>query len=525
MAEGLAVTVTGAAMVAGENTSSIAMQSHTPFPSHAAGKGGSFPAYNVMRLPPWFELRSCDVGTGQRLAAIRQVLVHRRPKPPFPPACPPFARLAFTGGSRILAPPSRRWHAGNIASWLNTASMVPSTWRPSTNSKISISVLAFSDNRRRFVAPYRPGGSSTRRSASRETHMTDSTPNKPPRRPRYHGRNPRKFDEKYKEQQPGKHADTVAKVIARGQTPAGTHRPIMVRKVLQVLAPQPGQIAVDCTLGYGGHARELLAAVQPGGRLLAVDRDPIELPKSEARLRAMGFPAESLIVKRMNYAGLVRFLEAEAPYGADVLLADLGLSSMQIDDPARGFTFKVDGALDMRMNPQHGQPASALLSTLSEPDLAQILKDNADEPLANGLARAILLAHDRTPLTTTRELAAVVRSAMVSQSPPSSGPPDDAVRRVFQALRIEVNDEFGSLDAFLGQLPRCLKAGGRVAILSFHSGEDRRVKKAFKIGLSDGKYALISDDVIRPSAEEQRANPRSSAAKLRWAIRATADVS
>jgi len=355
--------------------------------------------------------------------------------------------------------------------------------------------------------------------------MTDSAPDKPSRRPRYRGTNPRQFNEKYKEHQPEKYADDVAKVIARGRTPVGTHRPIMVREVLKALAPQPGHIAVDCTLGYGGHAQELLAAVQPGGRLLAVDRDPIELPKAESRLRALGFPADSLVVKRMNYAGIARFIEAEAPGGADVLLADLGLSSMQIDDPARGFTFKVDGPLDMRMNPKHGQPASSLLSTLSEHELARILKDNADEPLASILARAILLAHDRTPLTTTRELAAVVGSAMVAQSHRSSETADEAVRRVFQALRIAVNDELGSLDIFLGQLPRCLKTGGRVAILSFHSGEDRRVKRAFKNGLRDGRYASISDDVIRPSAEEQRANPRSSAAKLRWAIRSAADVS
>lgn len=354
--------------------------------------------------------------------------------------------------------------------------------------------------------------------------MTDSTPGKVPRRRRYRGGNPRQFNEKYKEHQPEKYADDVAKVIARGKTPAGTHRPIMVREVLTTLTPRPGHIAVDCTLGYGGHAQQLLAAVQPGGRLLALDRDPIELPKTEARLRAMGFPAQCLVVKRMNYAGIARFIEAEALEGADVLLADLGLSSMQIDDPARGFTFKNDGPLDMRMNPNHGQPASALLSKLSENELAQLLKDNADELLASTLARAILLHHERTPLTTTHELAAVVRSVMVAQSDRSSGPADHAVRRVFQALRIAVNDEFGSLDALLRQLPRCLKAGGRVAILSFHSGEDRRVKKAFKNGLSDGLYASISDDVIRASEEEQRANPRSSAAKLRWAIRAAPDV-
>lgn len=358
------------------------------------------------------------------------------------------------------------------------------------------------------------------RLTSRTTRMTDSSPDKPPRRPRYRGTNPRQFHEKYKEHQPAKYADDVAKVIASGKTPAGTHRPIMVREVLMALAPKAGEIAVDCTLGYGGHSQELLAAVQPGGRLLAVDADPVELPKAEARLRGLGFPNESLVVKRMNYAGIAQFVEAEAPGGADVLLADLGLSSMQIDDPLRGFTFKVEGPLDMRMNPEHGQPASGLLSKLSEHDLARLLKDNADEPLASTLARAILIAHRSAPLTTTGALAAVVRSAMVAQAHRSSEKPDDAVRRVFQALRIAVNDEFGSLDTFLAQLPYCLKPGGRIAILSFHSGEDRRVKKAFKSGVNNGLYASISDEIIRPSVEEQRANPRSSSAKLRWAIRA-----
>jgi 16S rRNA (cytosine1402-N4)-methyltransferase len=354
--------------------------------------------------------------------------------------------------------------------------------------------------------------------------MTDLTPDKPPRRVRYRGTNPRHFHEKYKEHQPEKYADDVAKVLASGKTPAGTHRPILLREVLQTLDPQPGHVAVDCTLGYGGHAQELLAAVQPGGRLLALDSDPVELAKTESRLQALGHPLESLLVKRMNFAGIGRFIEAEVPGGADILLADLGLSSMQIDDPARGFTFKVDGPLDMRMNPHHGQPASALLSKLSEHELARLLKDNADEPLASTLARAILAANDRTPLTTTRGLAVVVRNAMQTQSQRTNDSPDDAVRRVFQALRIAVNDEFGSLDSLLAQLPSCLKAGGRVAILSFHSGEDRRVKKAFKLGLAGGVYASISDEIIRPSAEEQRANPRSSSAKLRWAIRAENDA-
>lgn len=351
--------------------------------------------------------------------------------------------------------------------------------------------------------------------------MDDGPSEKPPRRPRYPGKNPRQFHEKYKELQPDRYQDDVAKVLASGKTPAGTHRPIMVQEIMSVLKPAPGQTAVDCTLGYGGHAKELLTAVQPGGRLLAVDADPVELPKTEARLRSLGFPAESLVVQRMNYAGVSRLILSEAPEGADLILADLGLSSMQIDNPDRGFTFKFDGPLDMRLNPQHGQPASALLSQLNERELARILELNADEPQSQKLAAVILEAHANYPLTGTFDLSNVVADFAKQRRSADPDAVTQTIRRVFQALRIAVNDEFGALDSFLRQLPACLKPGGRVAIMSFHSGEDRRVKRAFKEGIACGIYAEISDDVIRPSMEEQRANPRSSPAKLRYAVRAT----
>ncbi|AMV38003.1 16S rRNA (cytosine(1402)-N(4))-methyltransferase RsmH [Planctomyces sp. SH-PL62] len=349
--------------------------------------------------------------------------------------------------------------------------------------------------------------------------MTDPIPEKPKRRARYRGRNPRHFHEKYKEHQPDRYPDDVAKVIAGGKTPAGAHRPIMVAEILDALGPRPGDVAVDCTLGYGGHAREILAAVQPGGRLLGLDADPIELPRTEARLRSLGFPADSLVVRRSNFAGLPRFLADEAPEGADVLLADLGLSSMQIDDPARGFSFKATGPLDMRMNPTRGRSASALLSELGEAGLARLLVENSDEPHAREIAEAILRAHAREPLETTQALAAVVREAAARRLRISGDAASDLVRRVFQAIRIAVNDEFGSLDALLRALPTCLKPGGRVAILSFHSGEDRRVKSAFKAGLREGVYASIAEEVVRASAEERRDNPRSSSAKLRFAVR------
>ena len=263
--------------------------------------------------------------------------------------------------------------------------------------------------------------------------MTDSIPEKPPRRVRYRGANPRHFHEKYKEHQPDRYPDDVAKVISGGKTPAGTHRPIMVAEVLHVLAPRPGEVAVDCTLGYGGHARALLAAVQPGGRLLGLDADPIELPKTEARLRGLGLPSESIVVRRMSFAALPQFLAVEAPDGADVILADLGLSSMQIDDPARGFSFKVSGPLDMRMNPTRGRPASALLSELGESGLAQLLADNSDEPRARELASAIHRAHAHEPLVSTQALVAVVRQACSRWPRRSDQTPDDCVRRVFQA--------------------------------------------------------------------------------------------
>jgi 16S rRNA (cytosine1402-N4)-methyltransferase len=277
----------------------------------------------------------------------------------------------------------------------------------------------------------------------------------------------------------------------------------MVREILEVLAPKPGDLVVDCTLGYGGHARELLTAIQPDGRLIGLDVDPIELPKTEARLRALGFGPETFTAHRTNYAGLPKIL----PGPADAILADLGLSSMQIDNPDRGFTFKHDGPLDLRMNPERGQPASALLATLDEKRLAALLVENADEPDAIPLARAILKTLPRT----TMELARIIRA---------HGGDDAVVRRTFQALRIAVNDEFSALDTLLRLLPSCLKSGGRAAILTFHSGEDRRVKKAFQAGLREGIYQEVATDIARPGAEEVRANSRASSAKLRWARRA-----
>ncbi len=333
------------------------------------------------------------------------------------------------------------------------------------------------------------------------------------RRPRYAGKNPRRFEEKYKEHQPGRYAQTVAKVLASGKTPAGTHRPVMVAEVMEALAPSPGEVAVDCTLGFGGHAQELLARIQPGGRLLGLDTDPIELPKTEARLRSLGFAAHVFTARRSNFAGLPQVLWETELKGADLILVDLGVSSMQLDDPSRGFLVKNEGPLDMRMNPQRGQPASVLLQRLSVAELQTLLTENADEPNAALLAPALA----GKSFVTTTALAQAVRSALPRLNKEDAS---DSIRRVFQTLRIAVNDEFSALETLLRNLPDCLNPRGRVAVLTFHSGEDRRVKKSFEAGLRRGVYVEISE-VLRPSAEERRANPRSAAAKLRWARRAT----
>ncbi|MCU1382443.1 MAG: rsmH 1 [Acidobacteria bacterium] len=341
------------------------------------------------------------------------------------------------------------------------------------------------------------------------------------RRPRYAGKNPRRFEEKYKELNPDRYQDEVRKVVDSGKTPAGMHRAIMVDEVIEALAPQPGDVAVDCTLGFGGHARALLERMQPGGRLIGLDVDPIELPRTIARLRAAGFGDERFTAHRSNFAGLPQILAQEGLAGASVILADLGVSSMQLDNPARGFTFKESGPLDMRMNPARGEPASRLLTHITVDKLTRLLEENADEPDARAIARVL----KASAIDTTGELCRRVRSALAAEHTGAAGADaDKAIRRTFQALRIAVNDEFSALDTFLRNLPSCLAPNGRVAVLTFHSGEDRRVKKAFEIGHRDGQYAAIAGDVVRASAAEIRANPRAASAKLRWAKRALGEV-
>jgi 16S rRNA (cytosine1402-N4)-methyltransferase len=360
--------------------------------------------------------------------------------------------------------------------------------------------------------------------------MTDEASTPPrKRRPRYRGTHPRRFEEKYKERDAARYPEERTKILLSGKTPAGSHVPVLVAEVLETLAPAPGDVAVDATLGFGGHASELLRRVLPGGRLLAMDIDPVELPKAAVRLEALAKElgaADAVRTVKRNFAGLRKLLDAEGlAGGVDVILADLGVSSMQLDDPTRGFSWKHDVPLDLRMNPERGLPAGALLTRMKEEEIEDFLRRLGDEPEAAGIARHLAEASRRAAATRTllrtSDVTRAVESAYEGRTDRlASEAKKSSLQRTFQAIRILVNDELTALDALLRDLPHCLAPGGRVAILTFHSGEDRRVKKVFRAGLASGLYARVSKDVVRASAEEKRLNPRSSPAKLRWALRA-----
>ncbi len=322
------------------------------------------------------------------------------------------------------------------------------------------------------------------------------------RRIRYNGSHPRKFHEKYKEMEPEKYSEDVQKIMEKGNTPAGSHRPIMVDEVIDVLQPSTGMIAVDCTIGYGGHAREILKYILPDGTLLGLDIDPIEIAKTETRLHNK-FPEAKLSFVNTNYAALPRVMEDAGIELADIILADLGVSSMQLDNPERGFTWKDTGPLDLRMNPNKGKSAAQFLQNIAPEKLALLIADYADEPLAEEIAAKIAGMN----IESTTELTNIIKQLSDDEA---------TIRRTFQALRIAVNNEFSALETLLKMIPYCLKPGGRAAVISFHSGEDRRIKKAFNEGYDIGIYNLISHEVIRPTPQEKYNNPRSSSAKMRW---------
>ena len=340
------------------------------------------------------------------------------------------------------------------------------------------------------------------------------------RRVSYSGTHPRTYKEKYKEHQPEKYADTISKVISKGSTPAGMHISIMVKEILDFLDIKPGQQGLDATLGYGGHTKEMLKCLNGKGHIYGLDVDPIESAKTKERLEKQGFGEDILTVKLMNFKDIDKVAEEAGKF--DFILADLGVSSMQIDNPDRGFSYKVEGPLDLRLNPQKGISAAERIRNISGEELTGMLIENADEPYAEEIADAVVTRQKRgEKIVTTKDLQRVIEEAL-SFLP--KGEQKEAVKkscqRTFQALRIDVNQEYEVLYEFLEKLPRVLASGGRVAILTFHSGEDRLVKKSFKRFLKEGEYAEVSKDVIRPSQEECVKNPRARSTKMRWAIKA-----
>jgi len=343
------------------------------------------------------------------------------------------------------------------------------------------------------------------------------------RRPRYAGAYPRNFDQKYKEHAIERHPELATKLAGKGHTPAGTHVPILVDEVLEALDLAPGEVVVDATLGYGGHARRLAERVAPGGMLIGLDVDGEQLERTRERLADA--PCDVRLFRR-NFRDLPGVLAELGLPGVDGLLADLGVSSMQLDDPARGFSFRKDGPLDLRLDPRLPRTAADWLARLTEDELAAQLAETADEPDAAAVARAVHQRMTRAPLARTRDLSELVlrakgidpRAWRERARAGDAGPHPAA--RTFQALRILVNDELGVLSKLLGTLPRVLNPGGRVAVLSFHSGEDRRVKQAFREGLETGLYAEIALDAVRPSKDEVHRNNRAAPARLRFARKA-----
>ncbi|MBQ8813749.1 MAG: 16S rRNA (cytosine(1402)-N(4))-methyltransferase RsmH [Lachnospiraceae bacterium] len=341
------------------------------------------------------------------------------------------------------------------------------------------------------------------------------------RRVRYSGTHPKNYREKYKEHNPEKYADTIEKVIKKGGTPAGMHISIMVKEILDFLKIKPGQTGLDATLGYGGHTKEMLKCLQGQGHIYGLDVDPIESARTRERLAAQGFGEEILTVRLQNFAD-IDLVSRDTGKKFDFILADLGVSSMQIDNPDRGFSYKVEGPLDLRMNPERGKSAAQRLKEVDAEELIGMLVENSDEPYAEEITKVVMnWRRKKRPIETTTQLREVIEEALkFLPEKEYKEAVKKSCQRTFQALRIDVNNEFEVLYTFLEKLPDVLAPGGRVAILTFHSGEDRLVKRSFKEFQRAGLYSEVAADVIRPSAEECVRNSRAKSTKMRWAIRA-----
>jgi len=348
----------------------------------------------------------------------------------------------------------------------------------------------------------------------------DNPEQKHKRRERYKGTHPKSYKEKYKEHQPDQYSDTIEKVISKGSTPAGMHISICVNEILDFFQIKPGQVGLDATLGYGGHTLEMLKRLDHKGHLYALDVDPIELPKTRERLANLGFGPESLTIKQINFSNIDEVIAESGKL--DFVLADLGVSSMQIDNPDRGFSYKKEGPLDLRLNPEKGISAAERLEDITVQEFEGMLIENADEPHAAEIARAVVSSIKKgKKVETTTQLKNIIEEALCFI--PANTRKEEikkSCQRSFQALRIDVNSEFEVLYEFLEKLPLVLAPGGRVAILSFHSGEDRLVKKSFKRYLREGVYSEVAPEVIRPSIEECNRNSRAKSTKMRWAIKA-----
>lgn len=335
------------------------------------------------------------------------------------------------------------------------------------------------------------------------------------RRVRYSGTHPKNYKEKYKELNPEKYGDTISHVMEKGNTPAGMHISICVNEILEVLAIRPGEQGFDATLGYGGHTLEMLKQLDHTGLLCATDEDPIELPKTTKRLLDAGFGPEYFRPYHMNFCNIGQIASEHG--GFDFILADLGVSSMQIDNPDRGFSFKFHAPLDLRLNPDKGEPASERINDMTQDEIACMLEENADEPMADAIAKSIVSARRKgQSIETTTDYRLLIEAALGKATPEEV---KKTCQRCFQALRIDVNQEYEVLYEFLEQLPDAARPGGRIAILTFHSGEDRLVKKAFQRGKKAGVFSSISEEPIKPTPDECARNARARSAKLRFAIR------
>ncbi len=286
---------------------------------------------------------------------------------------------------------------------------------------------------------------------------------------------------------------------------ATQHQPVMLHEVAEWLSPEPGQTLVDGTLGGGGHTRVLADGVGAEGLIIALDRDPAAL-----EMAANALAGRPVKLVGANFCELSEVLEQIGVAAVDGILLDLGMSSDQLADNERGFSFDSSGPLDLRFDPTQGEPAWRLLERLSSEHLANLIYEYGEERASRRIARTIVEQRRTRPIRTASELAELVRRVM--RKPSRIGP----ATRTFQALRIAVNDELKSLEIALRRLPDCLRVGGRLAIMSFHSLEDRRVKQAFR---SDSRLEVLTRRPIRPSEKETKENPRSRSAKLRVARR------